>query len=412
MSTQGLIQLSSYLLLILPSFLLFISVLLTRKAAPRKRLLFLLIAAPLALALLILALAINPYGRELSSSLLGFGMLPVLVALLVMLLKEAREIPRLWSTYRAPLVGFLLLTPLLFALLWLYEATTFYYVTVLTAVFALAWLFATRASLALLAALSLISLVLIVLAFGGSFKAPLPENPTWLHSSLLILGGMIMILGIFLSAALLYTGLRGEEAPGRRYLGVRLLLVALLIGGSAYQVFWDGVWSSAHARAFEDHLPFMHFLTGLIAAVMLVLALPGWRRLAGPAFLIALTTATTFALILGWRVSAFALTEERAARVETAIARYHQEHGRFPAELSDLTPDYLLYLPPPVVVRQAGWCYQGDEDFYRLGYVSGSFTYFEADFITKIFSQAGRPPEREWACDEWIARFEAGETGY
>jgi hypothetical protein len=72
----------------------------------------------------------------------------------------------------------------------------------------------------------------------------------------------------------------------------------------------------------------------------------------------------------------------------------------------------LLYLPQPVVVRQAGWCYQGGEDFYRLGYVSGSFTYFQANFLTEIFSQAGSPPEREWSCDEWIAQFEAGETGY
>jgi hypothetical protein len=119
------------------------------------------------------------------------------------------------------------------------------------------------------------------------------------------------------------------------------------------------------------------------------------------------------ALSAGWKVSAFELTAQRAQRVEAAIQAYREAQNSYPAELGQLSPRYLLYLPPPVVVRQGGWCYQGDPEGYRLGYVSGDFTYFEANFREEIFNQQGEIQENDrWRCEAMVRLFEQGNTGY
>jgi hypothetical protein len=137
--------------------------------------------------------------------------------------------------------------------------------------------------------------------------------------------------------------------------------------------------------------------------------LRGWRRLAGPAFTVIVTVFVTFVFTLGWNVSAFDLTESRAARVNQAIERYYQDYGRYPESLDALTPNYVLFLPAPVVVGNAGWCYQGGENYYRLGYVSGAFTYSQSDFFAEVFAQSGNlPSEGSWDCDELVASFQNG----
>ena len=66
-------------------------------------------------------------------------------------------------------------------------------------------------------------------------------------------------------------------------------------------------------------------------------------------------------------------------------------------------------MPPPVVVRQGGWCYQGGEDYYRLGYVSGNFTYFEADYYVKTYASNGELPQGGWNCDWMVANFNSAQ---
>jgi hypothetical protein len=180
----------------------------------------------------------------------------------------------------------------------------------------------------------------------------------------------------------------------------------------AYQVAWDGIWSSAHARAFEDHLPFLQFMLSLAAGIFLALTLRGWRRLVGPLYFVLVTAVAVISLSQGWKLSAFEMTEQRAAAVKSAIESYYQENGVYPDELVELSPRYLLFVPPPVVVRTGGWCYQSGSGFYRLGYISGDFTYFDSDFRVETYAQAGDLPASSWACDEWRARFQAKELTY
>ena len=375
----------------------------------RRRLLLLLVTAALSLALLDLLIWTNPYGREISSSLPAFGVLPVSVALLVLILIKPGEIARLWATDRAILAALILVIGIMSGLLWLAEPRTFYVIVILVVALSGAWLVGTRSGSALLTLLSLLSLGCLVFASGGAYFTPGPDDPAWWQTALTVMTIAGMLLAIFLPPAVLYASLRGEAALDWRRFTWRLALVVIMLSGIAYQVFWDGIWSAAHARAFEDHLPFVHFLLCLMAGLLLTFSLHGQRRWAGPAYVVLVTTVTTLALILGWNVSAFKLTGRRAARVDEAVADFYQDNGRYPDSLAELTPHYLLYLPPPVVVRQGGWCYQGGQDFYRLGYVSGHFTYFEADFYAETYAQAGELPPGSWNCDHLVAKFNTGQ---
>ena len=125
-----------------------------------------------------------------------------------------------------------------------------------------------------------------------------------------------------------------------------------------------------------------------------------------------MTAVAFIALSAGWRISAFAITERRAERVDAALQAYHQDHGQYPAQLGELTPRYQRLLLPPVVVSVGGWCYQGTGDAYRLGYISGEFTYSESEFFTQTYSQSGDPGQDEWDCESLVRRLQAGGMAY
>jgi hypothetical protein len=412
----NLLVFGEYSFLVIPSLALVLGAWLVgageREGEVRHRLLLLLVVAALALASLDLLIWTNPYGREISSSIPAFGVLPVLVALIVLLLRKAQAIARLWSTDKAILSGLALVFVILFAWLWLAERTTFYLVVLLSAGLAVIWLAGTRSGPALLAILSLAGLGYLIYAVGGVFPLPPMENLAWLRTALRVAAGILQLLAIFMAAGVLYARLRGDSPLDERRFAAGLPLVAILVGSSAYPVFWDGIWSAAHARGFEDHLPFMHFLLSMMAGGLLALSLRGWRRFAGPAFVFLVAVVATLALIWGWNVSAFELTSRRADRIDAAIAQFYQDNARYPADLAELTPRYLLYLSPAVVVRQGDWCYQGGAGYYRLGYVSGTFTYFDQDFHAEIHAQAGDLPQATWNCDQLVADFEAGVLNY
>ena len=233
----------------------------------RRRLLLLLAGAVLLVALLAALIWFNPYGRSISSSLAAFGLLPVLVALFVLLLNRPAQWLGLWRSDR--LLLSILLILLLVAFGWLYAAqpSTFWLVVGLTASFGVVWWLGTRPGLALPMVVGGIALVCIFLGGGGWLYLPGMLAPEWLRIGLSIAAGLSMVLCIFLAAALLYAALRNGLPLQRRHALPRLALGFFLVLGSAYYILWDGIWSSAHARAFEDHWPFAQFLFSLLAGL-------------------------------------------------------------------------------------------------------------------------------------------------
>lgn len=384
----------------------------------RRQLLLLLTGAALSLGLLSLLIWTNPYGREMNSSLPAFGMVPVLVVLLVLIVRNPRALVNLWATDRVLLIGLGVILLGLAALLWLGDSVSLYLVMLLAAGLALTWLVGERLGLPWLTVVGMLGVGVMVLFGGGAFVLPGLDTPRWLQNTLYAGMGLLVPVMIFLSAALVYTSLRPVGSIAPLQLGWRLGLALFLLLGCAWLVYWDGIWSAAHARAYEDHLPFVEFLISLVAGLFLTLSLPGQRRLAGPLFVVAVLTIHVLALNLGWRVSAFELTERRAERVDRAIQEYYQDQGNYPTSLDELTPRYLLMITPPVVVRQGDWCYQGGEDYYQLAYISGQFTYAEAYFLVKTYADAGNPPPVDpkagagLDCDALVEQFLRGERIY
>jgi hypothetical protein len=365
----------------------------------------------LVLALLNIALLLNPYGG-INSSIVGIGLLPTLVALLAALFLNAKALARLWAADRLILLGLGAASLVLLVVLWLVEQSTLYLILGLAAALALIWSLGTRLRMGWLVPLSLLSVSCLVLFNGGALYIPRLDVPGWSNTVRGVLSAGANILVAFLPVALLYSALKDTETLDRRRLSWVFALVVCLIAGGAYQVFWDGIWSSAHARAFEDHLPLVQFILSLIVGALIALKLPGRRRWVGAAYVAIVIAVDILALSWGWKVSAIELTEARAARVNQAIGAYYQENQRYPEQLSELAPRYLLYLPPPVIVRQGSWCYQGGEAFYRLGYVSGKFTYSHADYQAEIFAQAGELPAGGWNCDKQVEHYRSGELIY
>lgn len=410
-------ELGQFFMLVVPSILVVAGMGLVgsrrREGWERRRLLFLLASTVVSLGLLDLLILTNPYGREISSSLTAIGVLPVTVALLVALFNQPGELKRLWLEEKLLVTALAAASVALLGVLWWLEPLTLYVVLIPTAVMGLALLLARRLGMLWLAALSLVIAACAVWLGGGWFWILEMDAPAWQATMRALLTGAVILLTILLPAALLYASLRGEEPVDRRHLAWSIGLAILLLVSAASLVYWDGIWSAAHARAYEDHLPFAQLLLGLMAGVLLALALRGRRRWVGPAYTLLVMVLCVAALSAGWRVSAFELTAQRAERVTAAIQAYHQERGSYPAELRELAPGYLLLLPPPVVVRQGGWCYQGDHRGYRLGYVSGDFTYFQANFRAETFAQSGDVPAAgDWRCDEMVDRLERGDVIY
>jgi hypothetical protein len=78
------------------------------------------------------------------------------------------------------------------------------------------------------------------------------------------------------------------------------------------------------------------------------------------------------------RVDHHQLTGERAGRTSQAIETYYARKGSYPQDLWQLTPWYVLSLPGLVIIYGQDWCYDGGDDYYRLG------TYTENTGATRV----------------------------
>jgi hypothetical protein len=166
-------------------------------------------------------------------------------------------------------------------------------------------------------------------------------------------------------------------------------------------IFEEGFWSQARARAYEDHLPLIEILLAMMVGILVMFALPGKRVGFGYALLVPLIFFSAFHL--GWNTSPVELTERRGAAIAGAIEEYRQQTGRYPERLSELKPGHLLVLSPPVGnLMDQSWCYDAGGDYYRLGYLLGEYTYFRRVPIISIqvLASAGNPPEPFTICEE------------
>jgi hypothetical protein len=185
----------------------------------------------------------------------------------------------------------------------------------------------------------------------------------------------------------------------------RLVLAAALLSYLTYTIVWTSIWDNTSDGLGGLFLTMSTSLVAVGAGMVMATVASGWRRLGGLVFAGLVLAAVFEAFNYGWSVSYHTLTESRAARLQTAVEHFHTRTGSYPAELRQLIPNEVWWIPEPVILRGQGWCYQGGKDYYRLG--AAFREYWGRPLSIRLYASTGTPPEASWACDEKLAELKS-----
>jgi hypothetical protein len=234
---------------------------------------------------------------------------------------------------------------------------------------------------------------------------------------------LILSVTLVVAALLLYSGLNlhkkwrnagveedGASQPSQaerehtaRASVVVLVLSALLLAKVIHNFYGFMVWDTTYDSLGNLWLPFA-VLVVLFSSAFLFSILPGRAKLAGFLYLL-LVPALIAVSARAQRVDFRQLTEERAGRTSQAIEAFYAREGRYPHDLRQLIPWYILSLPGPVIIYGQDWCYDGGDDYYRLGYVYRE--HWSDPLLTgQIYKTKGEAPGLPGIYDEEIAALE------
>jgi hypothetical protein len=182
---------------------------------------------------------------------------------------------------------------------------------------------------------------------------------------------------------------------------VALGLGALLLVKGLHFYYWFMIWDSTNDPLMDLWLFIFPAPTVLFSNFVLLVTLPGKTKLISPLYLLLIPAL--------WAVSASAqsvdfrqLTEERAGQVNQAIETFYAREGRYPHALGQLIPWYAISLPSPLIIYGQDWCYDADDDYYRLGYVDREH-WSSPNWIGRIYKAKGAAPDLQPICDKAIA---------
>ena len=327
---------------------------------------------------------------------------PALVGTLVALFIHLGATPDLWSRETIWITFSTTLVVVTLMIYWWKEAgdPLFFLISVITALAWQAWEW--RGRRRWLAYLTLLLLLLMVCGWTLNPYLMLMNRPKWLYDSILI-GNLFVwpIVAVVLVARLVYTSIANAQPSNWLATVIRLAVAVLLLLVIGDQIVTETVWVRA-----EDSLsviPIILFIVATAAAMLLAWAVTGWRRLAALGFVLLVTLTISYASNLGWRLSPTFSTEARAEKIERAIHRYYERQGHYPSRLANLMPFYLWRIPQPMIFRDQTWCYEGGDDYYRLGYVhQPGFGWH--DISIRIHDAVGEPPERSWPCNDALEK--------
>jgi len=373
-----------------------------KPAEPSRRWIIVLLSAAI-----LLLVPINLSVEDITTSRIGIFLIlliPTIEGLLALTLIQRRAIYAQWQQEKV------LISALLGALLLLIVGTArgevyYPFLLILPAAFlALVWSLLMRFELGILFGLSLLVLAGKTLEAAGLIGGREMFQGIEFEWILIPLIFSWYILSLILPAVLIYRGLRSKDADKSRLASTCFILAGLLVAGQLATIMRHGVMVNATAHAAEDHLPFGEMLVAVLTGMVLLVVLNGKRRLIGLAFIILIPVLIASAYAAGWLVDPQAVTLARAERINAALEAYQQETGEYPASLNDLTPDYMPFILGPLTGRAQVWCYQGGQEYFRLGYVfiqryyGPSFP--DPHFEIKLHASDGDPPEAGWMCDQ------------
>jgi hypothetical protein len=189
-----------------------------------------------------------------------------------------------------------------------------------------------------------------------------------------------------------------ESGPSRssqsRLGTLSLVTGGLLLLGSSYRLYWFLVWDST-----DDSIGSLAFMPLLAAAVAcgfwLTLSTPVEFKTARLLFLFALPLLLFGTYYLASQTDFRRLSENRLERVGQAVEAYYARESRYPQNLRQLVPRYLLSLPDPVFIYGQDWCYQAGEDGFQLAYLTRDqleLSLFIGHLLS-LWQPSGRPGE-------------------
>ena len=249
-----------------------------------------------------------------------------------------------------------------------------------------------------------------------TFQALLPTTLFFLPSLGLVMAALLLHSGI--NHFKDWWGMSTEEGVGsratRKQAGraavVLLVLSVLLLTKTLHNLYWLTIWDNAN-DSLGIFLLVVPVLAVLFCGLMLALTLPDRAKLAGLMYPV-ITLALMFALFTSaQKVDFRKLTEKRAEQVSQAVESYYSREGSYPQNLRKLIPRYALSLPEPVIIYGQGWCYEGGDNFYRLGYIYRD--HWSSPILTgRIYKTEGPASDTSHLCDTEMAALRKHYSDY
>ena len=243
----------------------------------------------------------------------------------------------------------------------------------------------------------------------GQYNSSSPIINTILSLLLIILPGVVVVT----AASLIYSGLKRINKenipPENRFLVrvsimLRLLLGASLLAYLAFTTYWVAIWDQTSDGMGQTWILFTACPVAIGAGILMALASSGWRRLAGLFFCVFVPVLLIGASQSEWGIYQ-SITKQRAATIQAAVEYFHAHNGHYPAALQDLVPRELLWVPDLIMLRGESWCYQGGDDYYRLGSIYRDF--FSSPLSYRVYASAGDPPAEPSSCENRLVELKA-----
>jgi hypothetical protein len=229
-------------------------------------------------------------------------------------------------------------------------------------------------------------------------------------------------IALVIAALLLYSGLNlyqewqnagavegGGSQVQRKQAGratvVVLVLSAFLLTKTLHNLYWLTVWDNTY-DPIEYFWLVLPVLAALFSGVMLSITLPGRTKFAGFLYSLLISALMIAVSARAQSVDFRQLTEERAGRASQAIETFYDREGHYPQDLRQLIPWYALSLPGPVIMYGQGWCYQGGQDYYRLGYLDREH-WSSPILFGRVYSAKGHSPLKVDICQPAIDTYRA-----
>lgn len=147
------------------------------------------------------------------------------------------------------------------------------------------------------------------------------------------------------------------------------ILAGVLLAKALHNLYMFMIWDATTDSLGYLWLIFIPIPAVLLAGFGLSFVLSGKRKIGGFGYALLMIALLIGVTALAQQVDYRRLTEVRAEQITRALERYHNQEGRYPEDLSFLTPGYMISLSYPEVIYGQEWCYEGRNDVYRLGYL-------------------------------------------